>query len=234
MSPKILLWDIETSVNALDAHWAPIICIGYKWLGQKQVTVLSTLDGPGKYYEDKNMIQKFRDILETADIEVTHNGVLFDKPFLQSRLLYKENSKGIPVKKRYLPQVASVDTYLSNRNKFRGSKKLDSLARFMGVKTTKTRLDVETWMKAQRGSKKAIGYLVEHCRRDVLVLEAVYKLTRPMMKGHPVVGLYGDCHSCGSRKMQKRGYSTTVLRGKQVRYQCQSCGGWCQRPERKT
>jgi uncharacterized protein YprB with RNaseH-like and TPR domain len=222
-SSRILLWDIETS--DLDPHWGTILCIGYKWLGEKKVHLISVRDFETAHFDDKGVVQGFREVLETADIEVTHNGTLFDKPFLQSRMLYKKNVKGLPVTKHYLPQIAPVDTYMASKSKLRGSKALDKLARFLGCNVTKTRVEPEVWLEAQRGDKKALKYVEDHCVKDVLVLEEVYLKVRPMMKRHPKVGAYGT-HSCGSRHFQSRGTYSTTSKGLMKRFECQGCGGW--------
>lgn len=85
---KRLFFDIETSYE-VGKFWRPsfkavirhtdvfiesaIICISYKWEGQKKVHTFSWNDGC-----DKELVQKFIEIAETADEIVGHNSDNFD------------------------------------------------------------------------------------------------------------------------------------------------------------
>jgi hypothetical protein len=72
--------------------------------------------------------------------------------------------------------------------------------------------------------------MVTYCANDVRLLEKVYKRMLPFMNGHPNRNYYdettGSCPKCGSKELQKRGFSFKIG-GKVQRYQCTRCGGWC-------
>lgn len=73
-----------------------------------------------------------------------------------------------------------------------------------------------------------MDYIVNHCRRDVLVLEEAYLRLRPLVLDHPSRGLVdgrGGCGVCGKSHLIKRGFHITRTRRYQ-RYQCTGCGAW--------
>jgi hypothetical protein len=133
-----------------------------------------------------------------------------------------------------LPIVGHVDTYFIAKSKLAiKGKSLGSIAEFLGCRYRKTPLSPETWRRAGRGDEPALDYIAKHNVADVRVLRQVYERLAPMMRRHPVIGDYGSCHNCGLDRLQKRGYYTTVLRGRQERFTCTNCGAWTSRPERK-
>jgi len=211
---RILSWDLETT--GLEADWDSILCIGYKWVGESP-KILSIKDYPGEYYDDSSIIEAFLPILDSADIEVTHYGTLFDIPFLKARML--KHHLG------YFPSIAHVDTYFVAKSNLRiSSKRLDRIARFLDCKTKKTVVDPEIWLDAKHGDLDAMEYIEKHCLADCKVLEEVYMKLRPMMKRHPVIGEWGNCHVCGKNHIIRKGYSTTLKGGKQIRIKCMDCG----------
>lgn len=99
MQRKRLYFDIEVSAN-IGFFWKPgynlnigyeniikeagIICICYKWEGDKKVHSL-TWD---KHQSDKKLLQDFIKVANTADELVGHNGDKFDLPWVRTRCLY--------------------------------------------------------------------------------------------------------------------------------------------------
>ena len=74
----------------------------------------------------------------------------------------------------------------------------------------------------------ADGYLMHNCQ-DVKLLEKVYYKLYPWIRNHPNVNVLDNkehsCPSCGSDKLQRRGYGFTRI-GKYQRYQCKNCHAW--------
>jgi uncharacterized protein YprB with RNaseH-like and TPR domain len=226
--PKLLFLDIEAT--ALNAVFGVCLCVGYKWLGESKVYVPTILDGPTTgMLDDKELLRKFSEIYNSADYVCGHYAMYYDIPFLQTRLL-----------KHRLPpldtRIPLVDTWWVARKTLKlYNNRLDTLAKYIGVQHSKTPLTPDDWIQAAHGSKKSLKYIVEHCKMDVLVLEECYQALRPFMKNEPARGLFLDCEpntciSCGSRKLQRRGYSTAKTR-RRPRYQCQGCGKWQQGTE---
>jgi uncharacterized protein YprB with RNaseH-like and TPR domain len=223
---KRLFFDLETT--DLNANWGNILAIGYR-VEKEPVTVLRINDFKGwTPYDDKRLIEEFLKVWSREDVGVVigHNIILFDIPYLQARML--RNGLGV------LPVKSRVDTYFVAKSKLKmKGKSLGSVAEFSGCKSRKTPLSPEVWRLAARGDEPSLEYIAKHCAADVRVVQQVYEKISPMMMRHPVIGDYGSCHVCGKNRLQKRGYATTVLRGKQIRYQCQVCGAWTTRPEPK-
>jgi predicted RNA-binding Zn-ribbon protein involved in translation (DUF1610 family) len=77
---------------------------------------------------------------------------------------------------------------------------------------------------------KAWGQMERYNKRDVIILERLYRRLLPWIKDHPNVGAYlgkTACTNCGSAKVNKQGIKIARLRHYQ-RYQCQDCGTWMQ------
>jgi uncharacterized protein YprB with RNaseH-like and TPR domain len=81
---RILLWDIE-STN-LNADFGIILCIGWKWFGEKKVHILRIDESP-RYEKDKGddsyVVKEFAKVLDSADVQVTWYGKRFDEPMLR-------------------------------------------------------------------------------------------------------------------------------------------------------
>lgn len=214
---KILYFDIETT--DLEAGMGHVLCVGYKWEGDKKVTLLSLLDYPGKNLNDDRVLLKaFEKIYLQADLIIYQYGEYFDLPFLRTRLLIN-NCKP-------LPTAAQVDTWRICRFKLKfGSNRLDTVAEILGCPYKKTPVKRTQWADARIGDKKAFAYVLDHCKKDILVLEWVYKKIRPVWDKHPKI-VEGDplriCTICGGH-MTSLGVRLTEL-GKYQRLRCKKCG----------
>jgi uncharacterized protein YprB with RNaseH-like and TPR domain len=221
---KIIYWDLETS--DLNADWGTIYCVGYQIEGEK-IKCISITDFPGwekEPWNDERVIRAFLRVLcrEDVGIEVTHYGTNFDIKFLQARMAY--HGMGV------LPILGHVDTYYAAKTKLAiKSKSLANVADFLKCPFKKTYLDKDHWRRAGRGDRHSLDYIVKHCIADVRVLRWVYLKLAPMLRRHPVLGKYGDCHNCGSGRLQRRGAYIAAKGGPRFRFQCQKCGGWSAR-----
>lgn len=221
---KILAWDLECS--NLSADFGIILCCGVKEVGKGKPRILDILDYANK---DRDLIAAERrlliDVSETlldSDVWLTHFGTHYDIPFINSRLLYHK----LPT----LPaNFAHIDTWKIARNRLKlHNNRLVSISTFLGTEDEKNAIKPEQWIRALSGHKASMAYIVEHCRRDVLVLEEAYTRLRPLALDHPNRGLVdgrGGCSICGSTRLQARGYHVTRTR-KYRRFQCQGCGAW--------
>lgn len=221
LQPRVLLVDIEAT--NLKADFGFIICLSYKWSGEKKVHNISIRNNP-KFKKDRTndsyIIDQFRKIAEQADIVVTHYGSIFDYPYLQTRALMN----GQPL----LPQIPYIDTWRIARKKMAlGSNRLASLARALGVEE-KTPLSGPIWVKAMSGDEKSISYIEKHCDQDVIVLEQVYEKIKGLRSDIPRLSHTG-CPTCGSFNTVSRGKVRTVKANKQ-QYSCKNCGHWWSTP----
>lgn len=238
-SPRILLYDLETSLEAVTVFSlkyndfiAPesliterhIISVSYKWLGEKQVHAISLLDDPKRFakdiHDDRYVVETFHSILSQADAVVGHNSDNFDNRYIRTRALFH----GLPA----LPPITSIDTYKVAKSQLLcNSNKLDYLGGFLKVGRKKP-TTAGLWMRAFNGDKKAIREMVRYNIQDVLLLERVFLKLRPHIPNYlnrQLFGLNKGCPRCGSKHVQSRGTHKAISRTYN-RYQCQTCGGW--------
>lgn len=226
MLPKarILCWDIETT--NLKADFGFILAIGYKFVGDKRTRVLSIGDFTSKNFRfrEKALVKEFLSIINSADISVTHNGQRYDHTWLNAKCL--EYKLGFP---KNIPQV---DTLQIARKHLKAvsRKRLETISYYLGTHEEKTPVEGRIWVDAALGSRKAIKYIVDHCRADVDVLEEVYLQMRPLLQGHPRVQGFGPCRYCGSYDLIRRGFAYSSNRGPQIHLICRNCGGGERRP----
>jgi hypothetical protein len=221
---RITAWDIEAS-NLL-ADFGICLCVGFKDVERGKPSVLNILDyvdGSGDLIKaEKRLLRDVSARLLEADVWLTHFGTLYDLPFINSRLLYHR----LPV----LPaNFSHIDTWKISRNRLKlRNNRLITISEHLGTRDEKNAIKPEQWIRALGGHRPSMNYIVEHCRRDVLVLEEAYLRLRPLVIDHPSKGLYdgrGGCVFCGELKLQRRGRQITRTRVYN-RYQCQACGGW--------
>lgn len=217
---KILIFDIETT--HLKADFGTMLSFGYKWLGDKYPTVLSIMDYKGwknDPTDDSKLARDAYKILEQADMFVTYFGKGFDVKYLNAKML----EHGLPI----IPNTAHVDLfYTVKANLALSRKSLGNVGYFLGLNAEKTPVEGRIWKKAMVGDQDSIRYVIEHNAADVDLLEEAYLKLRPLVRQHPRVSTIDECRACGSDKVQRRGYSVSVLRGPQYRIKCTECGHW--------
>ncbi len=181
----------------------------------KRVVSGKTLDG-----DDLPLCIALHDALSDADIAIAHNGDRFDFPFLETRCLFH----GLPP----LPPITKIDTLKLARKRFRfNSNRLDYLGQFLGV-GGKQHVGNDVWLKALAGDQSALKTLAAYNKKDVLLLERVYKKLQPYVSNR--LTYRTGCTRCKSRQLHYRGFVTKTM-GIYQRYQCQKCGGWGQDPQ---
>ena len=226
---KRLFFDIETSPN-IGLFWTAgyklnighdniikeraIICICYKWAGEKEV---HSLNWDAKQ-NDKSLLEKFIKIANEADELVGHNGDKYDLPWVRTRCLYH----GISL----FPSYNTIDTLKYARSKFKfNSNKLDYIAQFLGL-GAKISTGFNLWKDIVLNSdKKAMEQMVTYCKGDVVLLEKVYNKLAPHFpeKTH-VSEDKADCPTCGSSKWSFSKRRMSALGTTRVQMQCKKCG----------
>jgi DNA polymerase elongation subunit (family B) len=233
---KILLLDIETAPNTAYVWglWkqnisisqivdsSSMLCWAAKWLDEPEVMFSSILMGK------KGMLKEIHKLLDQADAVVHYNGSRFDIPTLNKEFLEAGMSPPSP--------YAQIDLLRTARQQFRfPSNKLDYVGQALKLGKKVKHEGFELWIKCMNKDKEAWERMEEYNIQDVVLLEQVYHKFLPWIKNHPNKALHDEsehsCPSCGSHKIQKRGYNVTAG-GKYQRYQCQACGTWS--AERKT
>ena len=166
---RILLYDIETAgVNARKSDLGFVIVFGYKWLGERAVHALTLKHDDLKRFSDKKLLVKASELLSIADAVVAHYGSVFDKKFIQGRLLIN-----------HLPPVIHPpmrDTCFALRaiTNF-SSKRLKHAAKILQFRHQKLENNWPiAWFKVMQGDMKTLHKLAEYCKGDVLALEELY------------------------------------------------------------
>lgn len=216
---KVLIYDIETSYNIVSSwrignkvslpHYSiiqerQIICVSYKWLGEKEVY---NLDWGYKDQSDKFLLEQFIEVLNEADLIVAHNGDNFDLKWIRTRAL----KHGLEM----LPYYNQVDTLqLAKKYFYFNSNKLDYISKFLGF-SGKMHTEPELWDEViLNKSLKALVKMIEYCDEDVRQLEKVYTVLSKWDKPKQHAGqlLFGDKISSpvsGSKKLELVKTTTT-------------------------
>jgi DNA polymerase elongation subunit (family B) len=234
---KILYYDIETAPN-LSYVWGHfeqnvidherewyMLCVSYRWEGDKKARVCSLVDFSEAYAKDPendyHVVKKLWDLIDEADIVVAHNGDRFDMRKANARFVWHGLGPTSPVKQ--------IDTLKVARRYFMfNSNKLDSLGQHLGLGRKVSTGGFETWAGCMRGDNKSWNLMAKYAKQDVDLLREVYLKLRPWMTNHPNLNVYdgtSNCPTCGSENLQKRGQRHTQVATYQ-QYLCNDCGSW--------
>jgi uncharacterized protein YprB with RNaseH-like and TPR domain len=191
-----------------------IICIAYKWSGQKKIYHLQW----DSNQNDKAMLKKFIKISEEADELVGHNGDNFDLKWIRTRCFYHNVSM--------MPQYTTIDTLKAARQGFRfNSNKLDYISKYSGGEG-KNHTSFDLWRDiALKKCRKSMKIMTDYCKVDVLRLEEVYTKMEPYLKPKSSIADYKcNCPRCNSENVGVRSHKITAAGVKYVQLQCKNCG----------
>ena len=235
--PKVLLLDIETApilahvwgiwqenvgLNQIKKDWH-ILSWAAKWLDEDKMFYQDNRKA-GKIDDDSKILQGIWDLMDEADIIVTHNGKKFDEKKLNTRFIINGLSKPSSYK--------HIDTLQIAKKHFAPTSfKLEHLAKILKVKFQKSQHKkfpgFALWEACLAGIDSAWKEMEHYNKQDVLVLEAVFKKLRPWATTLPNFAVYYDGHqhvcSCGSKTFKKNGFDYTNS-SKFQRYKCKKCG----------
>lgn len=224
---RIGLFDIETSpslgyfwqaydTSVIDIHddWQ-ILSFAWKWLGEE--TKVYTLFE----YDEEELIALLWKHFNESDIIVGHNLDAFDIKKANAMFLRYDLPPPSPYK--------TVDTMKVAKKYFKfDMNKLNFLARHLGLGQKLKHTGWDTWLGCLEGDPTAWGVMRDYNAQDVELLEKVYLILRPWHSTHPNLNLYSEkhnCPTCGSGKVQRRGYSYAKVQIRQ-RFCCTDCGHW--------
>lgn len=195
-----------------------------RWFGSKEMMFDSFwLSGR------KAMLKRMHTLLDEADAVVHFNGESFDVPTLNKEFLLYKMMPPSPYRQ--------VDLYKVATGTFRfTSNKMDYIARYLDEGEKIRHRGFELWVKCMgedrrytlKEIREARAHMERYNRRDVNVLERIYRRMLPWIKNHPNHGAYKDglrCPACGGTHYHQRGEAVArALRYK--KFQCQDCGKW--------
>jgi uncharacterized protein YprB with RNaseH-like and TPR domain len=176
---KVGIFDLETS--SLYANSGIVLCGCVKSYGHPGVVTVRADEFPSwKSHKSDNreVVKAIMAELDKYDILVAHNGQFFDKAWLNSACL----KYGFNPSLRWAKTIDPVHAARRHLRLTRNS--LTAILDYFDIAESKTPIRFECWQQAALdGDKKSMGYIVEHCHRDVIALEKVYdKMRRIIMK----------------------------------------------------
>lgn len=169
---EIACFDLETS--SLRADFGIVLCGVIKPIGGRRVTYRID-DQEGTVGScDMFVVEELIAELGKYLILIAHNGVRFDRPFLNARATLW----GLPPMN---PRGRIIDpVLLARKHLLVGSNRLDHLAMFLQTKHQKTPVDGAVWQRAVLDhDSAALDEIAHHCVNDVLVLEEIVTKLQP-------------------------------------------------------
>lgn len=235
--PKILLVDIETApllasvwrlwkenvgLNQIKEDWY-ILSYCAKWLGSDEVIYEDVRD---LGLNDKPLMESLWKLLDQADWVIAHNGIKFDLPKIQARMILNGMKPFSPVKQIDTCQVAK---------KYFGftSNKLAYLSEKLAPEHVKSEHKkfpgFDLWRECIAGSVEAWQEMAAYNISDVLSLEAVYLKLRPWIPNHPNFALHVEsgvpvCVCCGSANLREHEKESVTMLSSFTQYVCNDCG----------
>jgi transposase-like protein len=193
-----------------------IICICYKWEGQKAVHTLQWDEG-----DDRAMVEAFVPIMDQCDEMVGHNLDRFDLKWFNSQCL--KHGLTPPL------QPKTVDTLIVARRRFYlNSNRLDYLGKFL-FGEGKIRTDFGLWKDITlRNDEAAMRKMVTYCKGDVRLLERVYEAVigyhEPKSHAGVMLGLpRWTCAHCASESVRQKKRRVTSRGTVQHSMVCKDC-----------
>jgi uncharacterized protein YprB with RNaseH-like and TPR domain len=159
--------DIE--VTDLRADWGFMLSWCLKEKGKKNIAFgVVEKKEVFEYNFDRRIVEELVTAMAPYDVMVTYFGKPFDMKYIRSRALFW----GIQ-----FPSYGDLfhwDLYYHVKKNFRlGNNRLATVTNYLGI-VGKTPLDPAIWMKARYGDRKALEYVVEHNKNDVIILEKLH------------------------------------------------------------
>jgi hypothetical protein len=216
------IWEQNIQYQAIQSDWF-ILTWSAKWLFEDKVYSAKLTAKEALKQDDKRIMLSIWEMLNEADIVITHNGDKFDIKKLNTRFLVHNMNPPLP--------FISIDTLKHNKKQFaHSSNKLDYINNSLGVPRKMEHEGFPMWVKCYRGDTAALKKMEEYNVQDVMILEDLYLRIRQWIKPHPNLALHitdekvERCPTCLSEdlKAERKGYFTKTARYETFR--CNSCG----------
>ena len=141
--------------------------------------------GPTRYRIDAVLVRAIKTEMERFDGWITWNGLLFDLPFIDDRLLIAGYP---PLEKRFARGLDMMWHARTGKSRL-SSSRLDWVAKALKCPIKKTDLDLVTWKDAEaeaiqrfKRGRAAYATIVAHCDADLEVTEWVYQHLKPRIQ----------------------------------------------------
>ncbi len=234
--PKVLLLDLENAPSIaaafqrFDVTLTPdhileeggwLLSASWKWLNKSKVEGVVLTPEEAVARNDYRIVETIVEEMNKADIWIAHNGDRFDIPLVRTRML----PNGITG----LRSAKTIDTLkIAKRLKF-NSNKLDSLGNYLSAGRKLKHTGIDLWLRCMNGDPKALKEMLTYNKRDVVLLEDVYKELRQFDTSGVNFGMYYDdgkhhCPACASTNVSPTGRKTVAGMSKYEEVICHDCG----------
>jgi len=234
---KILIFDIETApltayvwqnnVFNNNVRYDQVITDWFmlswaaKWLNDSKIMGEVVNVEESIQRDDKRICNILWQLFDEADIVIAHNAFKFDVPNVCTRFLIHGLLPPKPYRVFDTLKVARRQFGFTHNN-------LDALAVALQL-DNKLKTEFDLWKRCLQGDKKALGYMLDYNKQDVLLLEEVYTKLKGWTNSHPNINKYQDtvkcCSHCGSENIRSNGHYYTQA-NRYESFQCQDCGGF--------
>jgi len=235
--PKILVFDIETAPLAAyiwrlkNDYIAPgmlgetnnwwMISWSAKWLFGDGMMNDVVKSNEAIREDDSRIAESIWQLINEADIVISHNGINFDHKMLNMRWLLNGMNPPSPYR--------VIDTMRATRSLFNfPSYSLNYIAPQLGIGSKLKHDGFSMWKGCMRGENEALDNMVMYNDVDVKILEELYLTIRPWIRNHPNLGIFLEsevpvCRVCGSTKLSEEyghDYTTNLSKYGTLRCEC--------------
>lgn len=172
---KVGILDIETS--HLKADMGIMLSYAIKEHGTKNI--VSSCITPAEVKSDnmdKRLVKDCIKDMSKFDKLVTYYGTGFDLPFIRARAI--ANKLDFPL----FGSIDHTDIYYIVKSKLNIRRKsLECACQLYGIEG-KNHVLGKFWLKALGGNKKALDYILDHNKRDVIITDELYDKIRVFSK----------------------------------------------------
>lgn len=239
-SLKVLFLDVETAplVGYMWSRWNQnigldqtvsewyILTWSAKWGGSSEMHSCKLTPEEAKAEDDSRIMVDLWNILNQADVVVTHNGIKFDHKKINTRFILN----GLPPTRPF----RIIDTLKVVKENFAfSSNKLDNLLIQFGL-DRKLDTSFNLWKGCMNGDAKSLDRMSEYNDFDVIQLENAFLKLKPWIKNFPNYVLYNNvqdaevCPTCGGKHLIQDGSYTTATNKYQL-YRCMDCSSLSRR-----
>ena len=177
---RIKAFDLETS--DLKAHVGRVLvgCVKDIIPGEDGDGELRTYRADDKPYcledvaDDSKLVEAIRADLESADVIVGHNSKMFDRKFLNARLV-KANMR--PIRQQF-----HIDTLWIVRTHLRTSSRPADEQKLVGLDGEAMPVSWDDWLRDMSFDRDALDVIAARCRQEVSLLEQTYRRLIPYMR----------------------------------------------------
>lgn len=180
---RVTFFDIEAT--DLGGNFGRLLCCSFVDLGDDSVVETYRRDRRphkgSKLTDDAKLAVAIRDRLEAADIIVGWNSILYDVPFINTRLV-AAGERPCRIGEKHGSHHLDLMYYAGGQSMRLPGRRLETVAKFFHCDNQKTPLTPEVWAEAATGDAEAMENVVEHCEADILVTRDVFSHLAPFVK----------------------------------------------------